>query len=149
MRWLPSTCPSFGPDHVRPESLSHPPPRGIRGGHERRCKGEPPRCRLALESTPAPAVADEVPDLVQCDEVADLPSDGWDPDLEASLAAPVAMPHGDHDGPSSPVDAGDAVLDAEVVDVTVERFGPHRASVVGAMEVTVTQSGGANFLRLS
>jgi len=88
-------------------------------------------------------VADEMPDLVQSDEVADLPSDGWDPDLEASLAAPVAMPHDDHDRPSAPVDAVDAVPGAEVVDVTVERFWAHRARLVAALEVAVTTLTGA------
>ena len=129
---LASTCPALGPDHVGPKSLPHPPTRCMGRRDERRRECEPPRCRLALEPATAAAVADEMTDLVERDEVAHLTPDGRDPDLEASLAAPVSMPDGDDDGTSASVDPADSVSGAEVIDVAVEGPGLHRASVEGS-----------------
>lgn len=129
MGWLAPVCPTLGPDHVRPKALPHSPTCCFRRGDERCGKRKPPGCSLALESAAAAAVTDKVPDLMQRDEVAHLTPDGRDPDLEASLAAPVPMPNGDHDGPSAPIDPADSVSGAEVVDVTVEGSRLHRASV--------------------
>ena len=140
VRRLTPACPPFGPDHVGPKPLPHSPARCVgrcdQGGRERK----PPRCCLALEAAAATAVTDEVPDLVQRDEVAHLPTDGGDSDLEASLAAAVTMPNGDHDGASASVDPADSVRGTEVVDVAVEGLGLHRASVVGPREVTVMRT---------
>ena len=61
-----------------------------------------------------------MPDLVEGDEVADLAANGWNADLEPSLTSAVAMPHGDHDRASAPVDPSDPVSGAEIVDVPVE-----------------------------
>ncbi len=94
-------------------------------------------------------MADEMPDLVQRDEVAHLPSHRRDPDLEASLAAAVTMPDGDHDSSSPPVDSPDPVRRAQVVDVAVEGLGLHRASVVAGREVAVTHAVGAGVARVS
>lgn len=138
-----STRPALGPDHVRAQALAQPPAgcvgRGDNGGRD----GKPPRRRLALEATAAAPLPDEMPYLVECDEVAHLPADGRDPDLEPAFAAAVAMPHGDHDGPSAPVDPADSVRSAEIVDVTVESLGLHQASVVVGREVAVMLAAGA------
>ena len=61
-----------------------------------------------------------MPDLVQCDEVAHLAANGRDADLEPPLTAAVAMPHGDHDRATTPVDPSDPVRGAEIVDVPIE-----------------------------
>jgi hypothetical protein len=89
-------------------------------------------------------VTDKVPDLMERYEVTHLTPDGRDPDLEASLAAPVSMPDGDHDGPSASVDPADSVGDAEVIDVAVEGPWLHQASLDGAWEVAVTRPGDAD-----
>ncbi len=149
VRWLPPAGPSLRPDHVGPQPLSHPPTRCVRGGDERRRERKPPRSRLALEATAASPVTDEVPDLVQRDEVAHLATNRRDPDLEASLATAVAMPNGGHDGPSTPVDAVDRVCRAEVVDVVVEGLGLHRPSVVVGREVALTRPASADVRRVS
>jgi hypothetical protein len=142
MGWLTPVCPTLGPGHVRPKALPHSPTCCFRRGDERCGKRKPPGCSLALEPAAAATVADEMPDLVERDEVAHLTPDGRDPDLEASLAAPVAMPDRDHDGASTSIHPSDSVGRAEVVDVAVEGQGLHPVSVVFAWEVTVTRSGG-------
>lgn len=88
-------------------------------------------------------MADQVPDLVERDEVAHLAAHGRDPDLEPSLATAVTVSHGDHDGTSAPIDAVDRVRSAEIVDVTVEGLGLHQASVVVGREVAVMLAAGA------
>jgi CRP/FNR family cyclic AMP-dependent transcriptional regulator len=132
---LTPVCPTLGPDHVGPKALPHPPTRRVGGRDESRCQREPPGRRLALEPAAAAAVTDEVPDLMKRNEVAHLPPDRRDPDLEAPLAASVTVANGDHDGPSASVDPADFVSGAEVVDVAVEGPGLHRASLDVAREV--------------
>jgi hypothetical protein len=94
-------------------------------------------------------VADEVAYLMKRDEVTHLTPDRRDPDLEATLAAPVTMPNGDHDGPSASVGPADSVGGAEVVDVTVEGLGLHRSSLEAEWEVTVPCTPGASVARVS
>jgi hypothetical protein len=70
------------------------------------------------------------------DEVAHLAADGWDADLESTLATAVAVAHADHDGATSAHNPPDPVSCAEVVDVKVEGLRSHRASVLSAVAVT-------------
>ena len=69
---------------------------------------------------------DEMPDLVQRDEVAHLAAHGRHADLEPALGAAVAVAHADHDGRPAAGDAPDPVPRAQVVDVEVEGSRMHR-----------------------
>lgn len=66
-----------------------------------------------------------MPDLVQGDEVGDLPPHRRHPDLEPALGATVAMTDPDHDRAAAAVDAPDPVEGAEVVDMAVEGSRMH------------------------
>ncbi len=95
-----------------------------------------PRGCFAVETAAAASRPDEMPDLVQGDEVADLAADRRDADLEPSLATTVAVPHPDHNRTPPPVDPRDPVGGAEVVDVAVEGPRLHAPSVEITLEVT-------------
>jgi len=116
-------------------TLPDPMAGGVGRGDERRRQGEPPRSLFAFEAASAAAGSDEVPDLMERDEVAHLATDGRDADLESALATAVAVANADHDGPASATDTPDAVDRAQVVDVEVECLRLHRASVVRTLEV--------------
>jgi hypothetical protein len=135
----PPPGPELRPRHVGPQPLADAAARAVGGRDERLGERKPPRRLLALEAAPAAAGADEVPDLVQGDEVAHLAPDGRDADLEPPLGAPVTVPDADHDRATPPVDAPDPVPGAEVVHVEVEGSRLHRErSVVGRVAVTGT-----------
>lgn len=149
VRRLAPSGPTLGPGHVGPESLSQPPPCRIRGRDERRREGEAPGRSLALEAAAAAPVTDEMPDLVQRHEVAHLPADGRDANLEASLARTVTVPDGDHNRPPTTVDARDLVRKTEVVDVTVEGGRLHGSSLDARWKVTVACLCSTDVVRVS
>ena len=136
-RWTPSPGPKLRPGHIRPQPLADPATGAVGRRDERFGERKSPRGLLAFEAAPAASGTDEVPDLVQGDEVAHLAADGRDADLEPALRAAVAVPHADHDGAAAAVNAPDPVAGTEVVDVQVEGPRVHRErSVVGAVAVT-------------
>ena len=133
---LSSVRPSLRPGHVRPQPFPDPPAGRVSRRDERRGESKTPCCRFPLETPAAAPAPDQMADLVQRDEVAHLPTNGRDTNLESSLAAAVPVADADHDGAPSPRDTADAVRGAEVVDVAVEGEVLHRASVTGALGVS-------------
>ena len=103
--------------------------------NERLGECESPCRLLPLETATASARSDEVTDLVERDEVADLPSDRRNAYLQAAFAPPVAVTDADHDGPTAPGGSTDAVRRAEFVDMPVEGVRAHRARVDPRAEV--------------
>ena len=113
--------PQFRPADVRAQPPADPPPGRVGRLDERDLESEVPGSGLLLEPAARAAVADEVADLVQCDEVAHLTAHVWTVDLESPLDAAVAMLDADDNGPTAAaVGPADAVALAEVGDVTVE-----------------------------
>src|SRR3954449_594625 len=119
-RWHAAILAAACPVEISAQAPRDRAERGRRRVHHAVVERPEPGVRLRLESGCRASAADQVPDLVQRDEVGDLAANRRDRDLE--LPAPPA----DRSPPRRSSDQLDAVLAAEILDVGLHQIHARR-----------------------